>query len=209
MQETLTEPLKEPLRRYFYDFEYIEIEPFVYLPISVGIVPEDPNGETYYAVFEDYIDRVPPDHWVAHNVLPHLGDVPWKKASIIASEMLSYFYRNKQDSEERIEIWAYQDDHDRHLFCSLFGGQTRNAYVQFHQMGIRPVLPRDVVHLQGRLDWPRLPEQKSGKHNALEDAKWHRQCFEHLKWVSLQRGVSPDPIIPYDFLPRAGRFEPS
>lgn len=209
MQETLNEPLKEPLRRYFYDFEYLELEPFVYLPISVGIVPPEKNGETYYAVFGEFIERVPPDHWVAHHVLPNLGDVPWKSANIISGEMLNYFYRNKQNDEERVEIWAYQDDHDRHLFCSLFGGQTRNAYGQFHEMGIRPVLPRDIIHLQGRLGWPHLPEQKTAKHNALNDAGWHRDSFDHLKAISLRRGISPDPIIPYDFLARAGRPQPS
>lgn len=208
MQEPLAfgEPPKEPLRRYFYDFEYIRLGPFQYYPISLAIVPEEEDGEEFYVVFEDYLSLVPPDSWEDHNVIANLGDAPRLPTQAIADLALKYFDRNKKSREERVEIWSCQDDHDRHLFCELFGGQSNNAYIGFHDRGIRPVLPRDIVHLQGRLGWPSLPAHEEGvKHNALNDAKWHRTCFNFLKQLCFKKGINPDPILPYDFLPRPVR----
>lgn len=193
-------------RRFFYDFEYLALDKFTYLPISLGIVPEYGEGEEYYTIFGEYIDQVPDDHWVAHNILPHLGDSPLKLTDQIGMDLLSYFSKAKGvgEGDERLELWALQDDHDRHLFCSLFGGQTTNAFVQFNYMGYSAVLPRDIVHLRERLGMPDLPEHKGQAHNALEDAKWHRDCFVHLENISRERNMQASPLIPYDF-PRPPR----
>ena len=72
------------------------------------------------------------------------------------------------------EIWAYYADYDWVAFCQLFG-----KMIDLPQ-GF-PMYCRDIKQECDRLGNPELPKQVNQEHNALEDARWVKQCYEYLK----------------------------
>jgi hypothetical protein len=46
---------------------------------------------------------------------------------------------------------------------------------------------RDLKQEIMRLGNPRVPEQESGNHNALEDARWNKMTYEYL--MNLQKRI--------------------
>ena len=44
---------------------------------------------------------------------------------------------------------------------------------------------RDIKQVADHLGFPRLPQQATGKHNALEDARWNKVAFDSLMSVAL------------------------
>jgi hypothetical protein len=84
------------------------------------------------------------------------------------------------DGSPVAELWGYYSAYDHVLLCQLFGPMGSlpkgfpmwtNDIQQEHQR-----LLRAGTHPTGV-----LPEQSSGQHNALEDARWNMQAWKSLK----------------------------
>lgn len=152
--------------RYFLDTEFIE-RPFCIDLLSIGIVAED--GREFYAV-NSYADHSKASDWVRENVLPHLGE-PFMSHEDIRDNVLAFVGYDKP------EFWGYYADYDWVAFCWLFGSMIDLPKGW-------PMYCRDLKQWADSLGNPRLPEQASTEHNALEDARWNRDSHAFLVGVA-------------------------
>lgn len=172
---------------YDYDCEFIEDGRTIDL-ISIGIVADD--GREYYAVNRDMpIRRIRKHQWLMDNVVPGLpqphGDrilhMPsrWlfdytdpcvKHHKTIANEVRS-FLRYSGDPE----LWAWYGAYDHVTLAQLFGPMSEMP------SGI-PYWTNDIRQECARLGLvdSDLPEQPSGVHNALSDARHNKVRREWL-----------------------------
>ena len=150
----------DTMTRYFFDTEFIEDGRTIDL-LSIAIVSED--GREYYAEPAE-ADRSRACEWVTAKVLPHLrGSV--KPRAVIAQEIREFV-------GDRPEFWAYYADYDWVALCQLYG----------RMIDIPTGWPKFCRDLQqekaeGGFD---LPEQTTTSHDALADARWVREAFEHI-----------------------------
>lgn len=169
---------RDDLVRCFVDTEFYEDGETIDL-ISIGAVRSD--GGEFYAVNSDaLLHRVSP--WVRENVLPHLppyGDPAWMHRNTIATRFSAFMGANifEPRTPAVSELWPYYADYDHVAICQMYGTM----------MGLPNHFPRYTLDLK-QLSWmlgnPKHPEQdKSGEHNALEDARYHKQLFEFLRTV--------------------------
>jgi 3' exoribonuclease, RNase T-like len=178
--------------KYFFDTGFIDDGKTIDL-ISIGIVCED--GREYYAVNYD-CDFSKANSWVQENVLIHLPKKPdvieweentkyyqaqgWNSKSWISNQILCFIWNvsfqinpKKPDVVSIPEFWAYYADYDWVVFCQLFGTMMDLP------KGF-PMYCRDIKQECDRLGNPRLPEQKSTDHHALNDARWVRDSYLYL-----------------------------
>jgi hypothetical protein len=149
--------------RFFYDAEFGVTAPDISL-ISIGVVGED--GREYYAVSSEF-DPLAVHPWVGENVLPQLPPTStWKSRSMIRDELAGFL------GHEPV-LWAWYGAYDHVALCQLWGAM--------------PELPRaiprftlDVRQLWEHLGRPPLPQQPSGLHDALADARHVK-----VKWEAL------------------------
>lgn len=156
--------------KYYLDTEFYE-EPKRPLDlISIGIVCED--GREYYAESHDYDSKLARhDGWLKDNVYPHLlGGIVCKRVKEIKSDLLEFFDVEKY---RKPEIWAYYADYDWVVFCQIFGRMIDLP------KGF-PMYCRDIKQLCDSLGNPKLPEQGSSEHDALEDARWNKVAHDFL-----------------------------
>jgi len=149
--------------KYFFDTEFIEDGKTIDL-ISIGIVSED--GREFYA--ESW--AIPWDkanRWVLDNVKPHLNRVSSLDRVQMKKAILDFI------GKDLPEFWAYYADYDWVVLCQLFGTMMDLPKGW-------PMYCRDVKQLCDQLGDPKLPEQKSTEHHALEDAKWTKEAWEFL-----------------------------
>jgi hypothetical protein len=155
--------------KYFYDTEFHEDGRTIDL-ISIAIVAED--GREYYAVNQDAdwgrIERHP---WLMENVVPHLPPrSEWKSKSVIRNEVSEFTLPSPTDTPI---LWADYAAYDHVALCQLFGTM----------MDLPQHLPMWTHDLQHELErsWKtaNAPEQESGLHDALEDARHLKRCYEH------------------------------
>lgn len=152
--------------RYWFDTEFIEDGRTIDL-ISIGIISED--GRTFYRENGNCdLSRAVP--WVRENVIPHLDGrywvmVPKKEIGPAVVEFVG----------SGPEFWAYYCAYDWVAMCQLHGTMMNLPHDW-------PMYCRDVKQLCDSLGNPKLPEQTSTEHNALNDAIWTK-----LAWESLQR----------------------
>lgn len=175
------------MSKFFIDTEFIEDGKTIDL-ISIGIVCED--GREYYALCTE-VDVRRASEWVKENVLPHLPPRPenvnfsdpsispnikesalkWKSRQRIAQEIVSFV---SHDGSSDPVFWAYYADYDWVAFCQVFG-KMMDLPEGF------PMYCLDIKQECDRLGNPRLPDQKEGEHNALEDARWNKKAWEFLQ----------------------------
>jgi hypothetical protein len=163
---------RDDLVRCFVDTEFYEDGSTIDL-ISIGAVRSD--GGEFYAVNQDAkLDRV--SQWVRENVLaqlPPYGDKAWMSCKRIAEEFSQFMGRFGPPVHE---VWGYYSDYDWVAICQMYGTM----------MGLPNHFPRyclDLKQLSWMLGNPKHPEQKSGEHNALEDARWNKTLFEYLRTI--------------------------
>lgn len=159
--------------RYFIDTEFIEDGPRKPITlISIGIAAAD--GREYYAISSTFS----PDDangWVRENVLPHLGDSPRKPLRDIACDILDFISADRDWSNGVApEFWGYYADYDWVVFCQIFGRMIDLPRGW-------PMYCHDLKQLADELGNPRLPEQESAEHNALNDARWNRDIYNWLQ----------------------------
>ncbi len=154
--------------RYFYDTEFIEDGRTIDL-VSIGIVSDD--GAEYSAISTDF-DASKAIPWVKENVLaqlPPVTDERWKPRSRIRDEVLAFLTRGGKDPE----LWAWFGAYDHVVLCQLFGAMPDLP---------RPLprFTRDLRQLWEMAGEPTLPKQKSGRHDALEDARQNKVLYDCL-----------------------------
>lgn len=158
------------ITRYFYDCEFIENGSTIDL-VSIGIVADD--GREYYAVSSEFdVAKLLRNEWLAENVWPYLPRDAYgfrvdvfspvvKPRRKIADEVRAFLLAG----EGKPELWAWYGAYDHVALAQLYGMMIELP------AGI-PMWTNDLrqdVHRLGCMD--KLPEQESGKHNALDDAR--------------------------------------
>lgn len=189
-----------------YDLEFLEDGRTIEL-ISIGLVRDD--GKEYYAVNSDAPwDRIRKHDWLMRNVWPHLPlrghksglvtvggttevrltepgvvdtrDSRVKPHWVIANEVRDFI----QAAGSQVELWANYGAYDHVCLAQLWGPMVRLPE------GV-PMFTHDVQQERARLGlaWDELPQQESGEHNALADAR-HNQTVR--RWLATQasRGAS-------------------
>lgn len=177
--------------RYYFDTEFIEDGKTIDL-ISIGIISED-GRELYLCNKECEFSKA--SDWVWDNVLKPMGVIKrpgdgamypidpgtWVSRLEIQDKVLEFcgghlcetgYFRLKSEAPTP-EFWAYYADYDWVVFCQLFG--TMMDLPQGFPMYCRDIKQwADMLHVES------LPEQATGEHNALEDARWNKQAWEYL-----------------------------
>lgn len=176
--------------RYFYDCEFLEDGKTIEL-ISIGIVADD--GREYYAVNRDAPwKRIKKHEWLMANVVPKLpqphGDwilhMPksWlidfhnpavKSRAAIAEQVERFLLGGDLETYTDLELWADYGAYDHVALCQLFGPMIALP------PGV-PMFTNDLQQAWRAAGRPALPEQASGLHNALDDARHLKACFDAL-----------------------------
>lgn len=173
-----------------YDTEFFEDGRTIDL-ISIGMVRED--GAEYYAVNSDAPwDRIKTHDWLASNVLPSLPsktihevaqrgsysverqgfqvdtkDTRVKPSWVIANEVRDFVLAGGSP-----ELWADYGAYDHVVLTQLYGPMSN----------LPEGLPMFTYDLQQEIarTGVAVPEQESGQHNALDDARHVMACLHHL-----------------------------
>ena len=158
--------------RFFYDLEFGDTEREISL-VSIGVVAED--GREYYAVSSAF-DTLAVHPWVREHVLPQLPPAStWKPRERIRDELLEFL------GAEPV-LWAWYGAYDHVALCQLWGAMPQ----------LPRALPRytlDVRQLWEHLGRPALPQQGSGLHDALADARHVKVRWEALAERAYRLGL--------------------
>lgn len=162
----------------FYDTEFVEQGPDhpIHL-VSLGMVAED--GRELYAVNADMDQGLVRAHsFVGMHVWPHLPlvepqpgtrggshqrldtDHPDVRPRAQIARLVSAFLSQTPE----VELWAWYGAYDHVVLAQLFGTMAQLP-------GHIPMHTNDLKQEADRLGNPRLPEQLSGEHHALADAR--------------------------------------
>jgi hypothetical protein len=184
-----------------YDLEFLEDGRTIDL-ISIGMVCDD--GREYYAVNSDAPwERIRKNDWLIRNVLPSLPitgrtsldsylkiqansypkttlemvgadtkDTLVKPHWVIANEVRDFIQAAGPD----VELWANYGAYDHVALAQLWG-----RMIDLPE-GV-PMFTHDIQQERSRLGlaWDDLPQQESGEHNALADAR-HNQTVR--RWLA-------------------------
>jgi hypothetical protein len=183
--------------RIFIDTEFLEDGRTIDL-ISIGIVAE--NGDEYYAVIRDdgILHRAVNRDWLRENVISSLPVRVWQPsmyatwtgawdenhpdfAAVKPREQIADEVRQFILSFPDPQLWAWYSAYDHVALCQLFG-----AMIDLPD-GI-PMFTNDLKQECVRLGDPRVPEQETGQHNALADARHNRDIAAFLQ----KQGASAD-----------------
>jgi hypothetical protein len=160
--------------------------------ISLALVAE--SGEEFYAEFTDY-DRSQLNDWLKENVIAKLRithDQPFEKSGkgvylkgdrIEIKEALQQWF----NQFEGVEIWADVLAYDWVLFCELFGGAFKIPENIFYAafdlatlLRIKGIIEPVSSYENDISRYEFAGIEKSKQHNALEDARVEKLCFEKL-----------------------------
>ncbi|MFG3660228.1 hypothetical protein [Streptomyces sp. NPDC047706] len=174
-----------------YDLEFLEDGRHIEL-ISIGMVCDD--GREYYAVNRDMpVRKIRKHKWLMENVVPglpkghgdqrihmpkrwlfHYADHRVKHRSTIAAEVAAFIRAAGPD----VQLWANYGAYDHVALAQLWGPMIALPD------GV-PMFTHDIQQERARLGlrWDELPQQESGEHNALADAR-HNQFVR--RWLAEQ-----------------------
>lgn len=164
--------------KYFLDTEFIEYPCTIDL-ISIGIVAED--GREFYAISNEF-NESKASQWVKENVISKLPSSQfYQHTSPNLREEALFWMSRKRIKEQILEFigqdkpsfWGYYADYDWVIFCWLFGTMMELPKVF-------PMYCNDIKQLCNSLGNPQLPKMEGQDHNALDDAKHHKKCYEFL-----------------------------
>lgn len=167
--------------KYFIDTEFAE-KPCQIDLISLAIVAED--GREFYAESSEF-DYSQANEWVKQNVVPQLWHLQADKSKYnawirdrgcggllsrteIAREVRLFI------GDDKPEFWGYYADYDWVVFCWLFGPMVDLPKGW-------PMYCRDIKQWADQLGGVQLPQQDTGEHHALADARWNKLAFEYLQ----------------------------
>jgi hypothetical protein len=172
----------------YYDTEFIDTGSSIDL-ISIGLVAD--NGDELYCVVADdeLMNRAVRDEWLRRRVVSSLpvaidhgaaadpawswdlGHPDWGRVlprSVIADQVKRFI-----NAFPDPQLWAWCGARDHVILCWLWGRMTDQP------AGI-PNWTNDLRQEARRLGDPRMPEQRAGEHNALEDARFNLVRARHL-----------------------------
>jgi hypothetical protein len=171
----------------YYDTEFIEDGRTIDL-ISIGMVAED--GRELYLITGSVttFDRAFHHPWLREHVLPSLpvrenpnrvGEWTWDRAhphignvrsrpAALAVEVKDFILATPDP-----QLWAWYAAYDHVALCQLWGRMIDLP------KGV-PMYTCDLKQECDRLGNPRMPEQESGEHNALADARHVKTMAEFL-----------------------------
>ncbi|MCC5574528.1 3'-5' exoribonuclease [Microtetraspora sp. AC03309] len=187
------------MAKIFYDTEFLEDGERIHL-ISIGMVAED--GRELYAVNRDMPVKLIAKHsWLMANVVPYLprlhGDarlhagrrnplaLDWQHRDIKSRARIADEVRDFIVATPDVELWAWYGAYDHVALAWLYGPMSQLPE------GI-PMWTNDLKQEAARLGNPEMPEQASGLHNALADARHNKVMAEFLASVSAPEGGDPD-----------------
>lgn len=186
--------------RYWYDTEFLEDGSTIEL-ISIGIVAED--GREYYAVNADMpLERIKTHDWLVRSVLPSLPllnrgaldsyiehrTMPRPKITVLGLNHTATCVKPRQVIANEVrdfllfdgepELWAWYGAYDHVVLMQLWGPMVDKPD------GL-PMWTNDLRQETARIEREtgqvlELPEQTSGQHDALEDARHLK-----LRWGTL------------------------
>lgn len=157
-----------------YDFEFYE-DGRTIEPISLGMVRED-GTELYVVNQEMPFSLISKSPWLMQNVMTSLPvrtghSDPWdrdhpdfvhvKPKEQIRREVLRFLMDTPS-----LSMWAWYAAYDHVALAQLFGRMIDMP------VGL-PQRTNDIAQEWERLGYPVLPEQPSGNHNALADARFN------------------------------------
>ena len=166
--------------KYFLDTEFIERPNTIEL-ISIGLVCED--GRELYLISSEYKFN-DCSEWVKDNVvLPmyletingdnrnrfdinYFQNYYGKKLEVIKEKVLEFI------GDDVPEFWGYYADYDWVIFCWLFG-----AMIDLPEGW--PMYCRDLKQILDATGKKSIAKPV-GEHNALVDAKWNEELYNHL-----------------------------
>lgn len=163
-----------------FDTEFLNTGDRIWL-ISIGMIRED--GKEYYAVNSDMpAHAVRSHHWLGKNVWPHLPRTEMPSGG----DQLDYRHKDvKSEGTIRGDILRFVSDTDRPSLWSWYGSHDYVVTAQI--FGVWPETPmrfpqrtNDVAQEWERLGYPPMPEQSSGLHHPLEDARF---CLFRRTWL--------------------------
>lgn len=182
--------------KYTYDFEFIEDGKTIE-PISMGMVNMD-NDRELYLVFNDFDTRkVAKSGWLMENVMPSIQHEtlvvadfegkPLVRDLLItdpnsvdrhegAQRLLEFIQLDTLTGGGDIEFWNWYGAYDHVALCQLFGRMIDLP------KGF-PMYSNDIKQLHKQAKWCPMPKQPSGKHNALDDARFNVVRFNYLNNV--------------------------
>lgn len=177
--------------KYFYDTEFLEDGKTIEL-ISIGIVAED--GRELYLVNRDapwkrikkhewlmanVVPKLPQPHGDWRNHMPHRWPIDFHSPIVRDREAIrdavESFLLGNPATRTDLELWADYGAYDHVVLCRLFGRMIDLP------SGI-PMFTNDLQQEIRRHGNPKLPEQAAGVHNALEDARYLKLCFDALEY---------------------------
>lgn len=152
--------------KFTFDTEFIEDGKTIDL-ISIAIINLDTNEELYLISSE--FDASKADDWVKENVLKKLNPLePRYTREAIKQKVLDFCGNNP-------EFHTYYAAYDWVGFCQLFGKMIDlpEGY---------PMLSIDMKQeiLRRKIEKEQLPSDPVDEHNALADARWHKQVYDFL-----------------------------
>lgn len=179
---------------YMYDTEFHEDGNTIDF-ISIGIVAED--GREYYAVSEDCdTDRILTNKWLMNNVMSSIeyetgileADIhtqpvrqwmmitdPAAKSRIQIAQEIREFIGDDPDPE----LWAWYGSYDHVCLAQLWGRMIDlPGEVPMFTNDLK-TLVKEVKRKNGK--GPDMPQQPSGKHNALDDARFNWVRYRYLR----------------------------
>jgi len=174
--------------KYTYDFEFKEDGKTIE-PISMGMVNMDTRAELYI-VFNDFDTRkVAKDWWLMENVMSSIDHEKFVVSDFEGSPMVRDIYvtdkhamTKDQGAQELmrfvqgdtdIEWWNWYGAYDHVALCQLFGKMIDLP------KGF-PMYSNDIKQIHKRAGYCEMPKQPSGKHNALDDARFNVVRYNHI-----------------------------
>ena len=180
--------------RFYYDTEFIEDGSTIDL-VSIGIVAED--GRELYAVSSEFDQRkLLANPWLVENVWPSLPTTEPKqyrdglpahghldtdhpdvrsRAQIARAVRTFILGDDNSDNLPYIELWADYGAYDHVALCQLWGTMMDIPEGM-------PMFTHDIQQVASELglSYKDLPDQESGLHNALADARHNKVKLDFL-----------------------------
>lgn len=176
-----------PPAMFFYDTEFLEDGKTVDL-ISIGMVNYR-TKETFYAVSNEFDTRaVAKNWWLMQNVMTSIPHTQFVVSDFQGAPVVRDLYPTGPDVMSRREIrdgimdftrdwwpefWAWYGAYDHVALCQLWGRMIDLP-------SRMPMFTADLKQLHKQKGHPDMPQQSSGKHNALDDALFNVVRYDYL-----------------------------
>lgn len=161
--------------RYFLDCEFLESggEEPIHL-LSLGMVAED--GRELYLVNRD-CPVWKANAFVREQVLPHIDMAQGQSRAAMRKAVLDFVGARKP------EFWGAWASYDWVCLCGLMGRMIDLPRGW-------PMFVRDLKQWSAMLGDPPWPRQEGVRHDALADARWHRDVWKFLSGIQAGRDAA-------------------